>query len=75
MAENTCAHASCSCPVKSPDSYCSELCRDAAKVRPVPEQSGCECGHPECLGYMGKGGEEALKDGAEDLGPGGAPSG
>lgn len=47
MAEKTdkCAHAGCNCPAPSGSDYCSAHCsRNEDDL-----DTGCRCGHPECL--------------------------
>jgi hypothetical protein len=62
MAALTCAHAACSCVVDLEHKFCSDSCRRAADV-PLRKQSGCGCGHQECLGQAGRKGDEALRAG------------
>lgn len=46
--DNTCAHASCSCPVSEGQEYCSEAC---ANVITAPAGK-CHCSHARCAGYL-----------------------
>jgi hypothetical protein len=62
MPAMTCAHAACSCPVEAGREFCSEACRQAGD-RPVRKQSGCACGHQDCLGNAGRKGDQALRAG------------
>ncbi|MCE3222403.1 MAG: Prokaryotic metallothionein [Nitrospira sp.] len=50
MAPTKCAHPACHCQIAE-DAYCSDTCREAAKV-PVGESKTCPCEHPGCkAGY------------------------
>ena len=50
MTNDKCQHPACNCVPPKGESYCSESCKDAAKIIEL----ACQCGHPGCRG-------EALK--------------
>jgi hypothetical protein len=52
MANPTCEHKSCNCPVESGKRFCSDACRDLASAS---EKAGkCGCDHPDCAAQQNK---------------------
>lgn len=47
MSERMCRHEPCPCQPAPDSAWCSEVCRNAAKRSPPPDED-CDCGHPEC---------------------------
>ena len=59
MSAKSCAYAACTCRVEIERKYCSESCKRASSA-PVPDATGCSCGHQVCLGQAGRKGSRAL---------------
>jgi hypothetical protein len=45
MAEKTCKHPTCTCPIPEYEDYCSQICKDAQGLIELI----CECGHDSCV--------------------------
>jgi hypothetical protein len=45
MADQTCGHPNCKCPIEEGKEYCSEHCKRAAEAK---VNQACHCHHKEC---------------------------